>query len=799
MGSAKGAAMRVPLSLLSAFVDNSLEPKALADLMNGRMAEVEHVLTAPPRADFADVCVAQLLSLVDENEEWALWRCALPKGEAQIVVGKKYGVQAGELFAAIPAGGKLPDGSLATARQIGGFSSEGLLVSESMLGIGEEANTPLSFSPDVDRMAHPYDLLELDDAVLEFDLEPNRPDLFSLLGMARDLSAIFAEDLRMPTCAAQDWEPLPESELAIVLHAPEKVLRYAALEVNGVQVGPSPQWLQNAMRKFGMRPINNVVDAANLAMMEFGQPMHTFDRSRLKSGEIGLRMAQNGEKITTLEGVERTLTDECLLVTDGETPIALAGVMGDAHSEITASTHELLIESATFDMATVRRCSRRLSLRTESSLRFEKGLPTSQVLPAMARLAHLLQQVGGPDVRIGRHLDVHPNPPAPKLLTFSPDEARARMGMDIPDATIRARFARLGIELDAEWNAVLPDFRPDLTIQADLNEEVGRIQGYEHVKAEPPSAPLAVPRQNPVYRKGFALRHALNGAGFDEVYLGIWLGQKEIEDYRLDPAALLALKNPLTSDLTHFRTTALPDLLNAVRLNRKSRDEVRLFEIAKIYLKGENGIDERHHLSGAFVAPGPDPNGARFYETRDALVEALACLGVSVELSRPDKLDSHWHLHTFHPGRWAALSFEGVIMGVLGELHPAWVKSASLQESPVTFHVDLQSILATQPGVPRFAAPPRYPSVEYHLNVLAPQDTFVQGVLAQIHDAQLDHLVRHTLRAVYTGQGVPENKKRLTLELEFNHAERSLTHEEALQQVQGLRPRLESAGLVVEF
>lgn len=791
--------MRVPISLLSAFVDIPLGPKALADLMNGRIAEVEHVLTAPSREALADVCVAQLLSLIDENEDWALWLCALPKGEAQIVVGKKYGVKAGELFAAIPAGGSMPDGTEATAREVGGFSSEGLLVSESMLGIGDEAATPLAFSPDVDRMAHPFDLLDLDDAVLEFDLEPNRPDLFSLLGMARDLSAIFSEDLRMPTCSDRDWQPLPASDLKINLHSPEKVRRYAALEVSGVKVGPSPQWLQNAMRKFGMRPINNVVDAANLAMLEFGQPMHTFDRSSLKSGEIGLRMARSGEKLTTLDGIERNLTDECLLVTDGDTPIALAGVMGDHHSGITGATQDLLIESATFDMATVRRCSRRLALRTESSLRFEKGLPTSQVLPAMARLAHLLQVVGGPDVQIGRHLDVHPNPPAPKHLTFSPDEARARMGMDIPDTTIRNRFARLGIALDADWGAVLPDFRPDLNIQADLNEEVGRIQGYEHVKAEPPHAPLAVPRQNPVYRKGFALRHALNGAGFDEVYLGIWIGQNEIDQYQLDPSSLLALKNPLTSDLTHFRTTALPDLLNAVRLNRKSRDEVRLFEIAKIYLKGAEGIDERHHLSGAFATPGPDPTGERFYDTRDALIEALDCLGIAVELSRPSAVDAKWNLHTFHPGRWVALSFQDAVIGVLGELHPAWVKSASLMEAPVTFHVDLQGILDVQSTVPRFTAPPRYPSVEYHLNVLAPQDTFAQTVLEQIRQANLDHLVRHTLRAVYTGQGVPDSKKRLTLELEFNHTERSLTHEEALSQVQGLRPRLEATGLVVEF
>ena len=294
-----------------------------------------------------------------------------------------------------------------------------------------------------------------------------------------------------------------------------------------------------------MRPINNVVDAANLAMLELGQPMHTFDRASLGSRNISLRMAHTGEQLTTLDGEKRSLTDECLLVCDGETPIALAGIMGDAHSEITSTTTELLVESASFDMATVRRASRRLALRTESSLRFEKGLPTSQVVPAMARLAQLLLEVGGDKVQVGRAVDVFPNPPETKRIAFSADEARARMGMDVSDSTIRDRFSRLGIQLDDEWIAELPEFRPDLSIQADLNEEVGRIQGYEHVVATPPSAPLSPPRENPIYTKGFALRQALNGFGFDEVYLGIWVGEKEIECYGMAQESLLALKTRL--------------------------------------------------------------------------------------------------------------------------------------------------------------------------------------------------------------------------------------------------------------
>jgi len=353
--------------------------------------------------------------------------------------------------------------------------------------------------------------------------------------------------------------------------------------------------------------------------------------------------------------------------------------------------------------------------------------------------------------------------------------------------------------LDSDWNADLPEFRPDLNIQADLNEEVGRIQGYEHVIATPPSAPLSVPQKNPFYTKGFALRSALNGAGFDEVYLGIWVGEKEIDLYGMNKDTLLDLKNPLTAELTHFRPTALPDLLKAIGLNRKQQNEVRLFEIAKVYQRTDGAVDERHHLSGAATGLGDDPEGTRFYSTRDALIEALTTIGATPKLTRPETIDPRWHSHCFHPGRWAALELEGQVIGIIGELHPSFVKSADLPEAPVSFHVDLESLLPIQPGVPRFRPPPRFPSVEYHLNVLAPRHSYVRDILNRVEEAQLDSLVRHTLRSVYIGQGVPEDKKRLTLELEFNHAKRSLTHDEALAQVQSLRPLLEESDLVVEF
>ena len=786
--------MRVPLSLLRKLVDIPPEVSVgrLADLMNARISEVEGVHRFPDREAFAGVRAARLVEVVDSGEAYDRWAAEVDGRAVHLVVGRKYEVQPGERYAAVLAGDTTPLGEAVEARPVEGLDSDGLLLSEATAGIGSDGGHPLALAADAGE--DPWEAFELDDVVLEFDLEPNRSDLFSLIGMARDVAAIFGTELREPEMASTDWASL--DDVAIELRT-ENCSRYLALEVHGLEVGPSPQWLQNAVRKLGMRPISNVVDAANLAMLELGQPLHTFDRRQLKSGVIGLRMARAGESITTLDGVERELTDECMLVTDGDAPVALAGVMGDLHSEIAEDTSEVLVESAAFDMFTVRRCSRRLALRTEASLRFEKGLPESGVSRGAARLAHLLTQVGGAEVRIGAAVDAWPSPKAATVVPFSADEARARLGMDVPDALIRSRFARLGFEVsdraDGLWDVLVPDHRPDVDIQQALNEEVGRIHGYEHVVAELPTAPLSAPRANPVFVKGFALRRALTGLGFDEVYLGQWIGDTEVERYGLRPETLLELRNPLVEHYRYFRPSTLPDLVEAVRLNRKRLSGVRLFEVAKVYGRIDGAVVERHHLSGAVSGPDAD---AAFYGARDAVLSALDALGVSasVELGEAPA----WALgHCFHPGRQALLVHDGHVVGFLGEIHPGKAAELDLDRPFTSFHVDFEALLDGVAATPRFTPPPRFPSIEIHVNVLAPARHLSSTLLGQVSAVGLERLVRTGVRDVYTGKGVPEGQKRVTVELEFNHPERSLTQEEVLAEVRRLVGALD--GVAVEL
>lgn len=757
--------MRVPVSLLRRMApvhtgEGPVPVEVLAEVMNARVSEVEHIHRFPTREALAG-CTTRLR----------------PDGQRVVLH---------------------PDGREAT---------------EASLGIGAEAAAPLCLAPDVGESADLHTALELDDAVLEFDLEPNRPDLFSLLGMARDAAAIWDSALYPPAAEARTW---PESALRLAVQAVDRVPRYVAVELSGVKVGPSPQWLQNAVRKLGMRPINNVVDATNLVMMELGEPMHTFDRGRIQSGVIGLRMARTGETMTTLDGVQRVLTDECLLVVDGDpavgrggVPVALAGIMGSEGSGIRPDTTEVLIEAASFDMATVRRASRRLSLRTEASLRFEKGLPQAGVGPAVQRLVALLEEVCGPEVTVLGRVEHWPTPPHPRRIGVDTDRIRQRMAMDLSDDRIHRILTSSGCTVDrrahsngARWTVTVPEHRPDLAIAEDLDEEVGRIHGYEHVDARLPLAQLRPVRPNPWFVGASRTREALLAWGLDEVALSAWLSDQELQTYGLpapgDASPLVELSNPLNVELRYFRPSALPAVIDAVRENRKLFSAFGLFEIGRVYHRSAEGtIVERPSLCGAVLDPASQAQGGAFYRVRDALLDLGRQLGVELRVEttipQPQALwATPWLLH---PGRRAALvDGTGQQVGVFGELHPASTRAADLREAPTLFSVDLgllQDQLDRQRR--RFHPPPRFPGVQAHLNLLAPARLTARELLGRV---QAPDLVHKDVRDVWTGKGVPEGQRRLTLELEFLLADRSLTHVEVMERLQVVAQGLRQDPLV---
>lgn len=782
--------MRVPLSLLRRFFEPGAlnVPNAeLARVLNARVSEVEHIHPAPPREAFAGVRIVEAEApeshaALPSGEAYTRWRMRTAAGPVHIVVGDRFGLQAGQRAAAVLAGGAVPDGgAIIGSKAVAGLASDGVLVSESQLGVGKDAARPLVFAPDTALDADPWTVLCCDadgqpEVVFEFDLEPNRPDLFSLAGVARDVGAIWGLTPRLP--AGPELHGLPALDLGIRLDTP-RARHYAGLALRGVRVAPSPQWLQNTVRALGMRPINNVVDAANLVMFELGQPLHTFDRARVAGPDIVLRMAAPDERITTLDGVERTLTDECLLVCDGARPMAIAGIMGDAASEVGAGTTDVLIESAAFDMAAVRRASRRLSLRTEASLRFEKGLPVCTVAPAMARLAGLLGELCGA-VPVARSVAGDP-PPAPTPIPLDRAYLRQRLGMDIPDATMDRLLTASGLEVHAD-HVRAPEFRPDLRIAQDLVEEVGRLHGYEHVRAEAPVLPLRAPVPTPQLRLARAARRVLTAAGFDEVYLPVWIGEDDAARFQLDPARLVRLINPLAANLTMFRTTALPALVEAAVQNRKDLGSFGIFEVGRIYRRvpddaSPGAIDERQHLAGLSI-------GRDLLELRDALVELGRAVGADTALSRPARPDFAL-ADVLHPGRSVAIG----AWATAGELHPRLVRAAGLRETPVVFWADLEQLLGVHPAPVRFQPPPRLPSVVLDQNVTLPARVESASVLRAV--PALPGLVRAEVADVYR---LPDGGARVTLRFTWNHGDRTMTAEETQAALGQIRQALVDAG-----
>lgn len=791
--------MRVPLSRLLHFFDDAhrLAEVPLADLartLNARVSEVEHLHKHPLPEAFADVRVLKVIAAHERattaaGDAFTRWEMLSTAGTVHVVVGDKFGIRAGDTVAAVLAGGTVPDGTVIQPRAVAGLQSDGVLVSEAQLGVGKDATRPLTFDPHLPAQANPWTALGGSEVVLEFDLEPNRPDLFSLAGVARDCAAIWGLTLHPPRGPA--LAALPALDLPIRIETP-RARHYAALHVRGVKVGPSPQWLQNAVRALGMRPINNVVDAANLVMLELGQPVHTFDYARVGPGTIVLRMAEPGETITTLDSVTRTLTDECLLVchqaagAERARPIAIAGVMGDGSTEVHADTTEIVIESAAFDMAAVRRASRRLSLRTEASLRFEKGLPICGVMPALTRLAGLLHELCGAEPVAFSTAGLPA--PAPTAIPFNRDTVRSRLGMDVTDAEMDRLLVASGLEVGADY-VLAPEYRPDLRIPQDLLEEIGRLHGYEHVNSTAPTLPLKAPALSPVVRLARASRRVLTAAGFDEVYLPVWIGEEEVSRFQLDAERLVRLINPLASNLSLFRTTAIPALVEACIQNKKDLPTFGLFEVGRVYRRvpgdsASGAIDERQHLAG--IAVGRD-----LLEVRDVLVDLGRTLGAGVTVSRPSTPDFAL-ADVLHPGRSLALGTpDGRTWATLGELHPRLVRACGLRETPLVFWADLESLLGVHPAPVRFVPPPRHPSVVLDLNVTIGERVEAGSVLRALPD--LPNLVASEVADVYP---LPTGA-RLTLRFTWNGGDRSLTAEETNASLQAVRDALAAQGFAV--
>ena len=795
--------MKVTLNWLRNYVDFNGTPEELTERLTLLGLEVEGVerLTG----QFDGVVVAQVLSR-DKHpnaDKLSVCRVADGQGERQIVCGAQ-NFKAGDKVPLILPGASLPLKAGETqpftikVGKIRSVESHGMMCSHEELGIDPEAighrreDGLLILREDatVGQPLAAYLGLSGSDVVFDLEVTPNRPDLNSVIGIAREIAAVTGNPLRLPQVTLPAAQGASASA-SVRLEATELCPRYTARVIRGLKVGPSPAWLRSTLEKVGLRSINNVVDVSNYVMLETGQPLHTFDLRRIQANAAGLpevviRRASDGEKFTTLDGREHTLNPENLLIADAAGGIALAGIMGGLHSGIQDDTTDVLIESAYFTPTGIRRTSKSLALRSDASYRFERGADVQAAESASRRCVQLLLEVAGGTVS-GAAVDAFPNPPQVKELTLRHDRALVVLGVEIPSET-QARFlSGLGIEevgqgsgsgsATSVWR--VPSWRVDLKREVDLVEEVARLFGVDRIPSTAPRGAVGAHPFDAIFDRFAEVRRILTGLGLDEAQ-----GQTLISDTAagwVSPEVVL-LANPLSSDMNALRPSLLPGLLDSLNHNLSRRNgDVQLFEIGRVFSQ-QNGVAREGWRVAIALTGARDP---RFWSgaDRDAKADVYDLKGLVEELI--ERLGLRGVVYARRPESTALMLESATVtlggkmpLGQLGQLLPTLAKRYDLRDAVLLAELDLDVLLARGNSARSFKPLAAFPSIQRDVAMIVPEATTHEAVLAAVKQAKPNNLEAVELFDVFRGKHVPEGHKSLAYSFTYRAADRTLKDEE---------------------
>lgn len=646
--------------------------------------------------------------------------------------------------------------------------------------------------------------------VLDVYITPNRGDCLSMVGVAREIAALYGLPLRIPSPPFSREGGAVTALTSVTLQDPDLCPRYAARVVQGIRIGPSPQWMQARLEAAGQRPINNVVDVTNYVMLELGQPLHAFDLDRLAEKRIVVRRATAGEKFTTLDEVERELTDSMLVIADGEKAVAIAGVMGGQNSEVSETTTTLLLESAHFDPLAVRRASRVLGLRTEASYRFERVVDPEGVRRAVDRACELLHEIGQPEAVEGV-VDVYPHPVAQRSVTLRVTRAIELLGMDLTSHLCADSLRALGFEVRTEshdatdvLHVQVPAFRPDITLEEDLIEEIGRIYGYENI---PETLPGGATTQGGDSVEGefiSRLKRTLTTCGLQEV-VSHSLTAPSFFDAPADAARQVAVRNTLSADIGGLRRSLLPTLLDVAQLNaRHGQQHLALCEVGRVWQNepGDDGPIPVEYIAVAGLLAGPlteagwqkdtPPLVADFALARGIVERLFAELGIQDATFRAlqDRADQ---LPQFHPGRTATISLRGGHPdGIVGEVHPNVAAKLGLRERVYVFEIGLNALVEATAAAQGDGFRPltRFPAVVRDIAPHLPENVSYAAVASAVRTANEPLLEDFRLTDVFRGGPLREGTKSLTLSLTFRAADHTLSEAEITEAVQRIRTEL---------
>ncbi|MGN7388252.1 phenylalanine--tRNA ligase subunit beta [Sporosarcina sp. SAFN-015] len=784
--------MLVSTKWLNEYVNiNGIDPADLAEKITRSGIEVDSIIYRGQ--GMTNVVVGHVKECVKHPEADKLNICQVDVGEetTQIICGAPNVADGQKVIVARP-GAVLPGGMKIKKAKLRGEESNGMICSLQELGI-EGKLVPKAYAEGI--YVLPQDavpgenalpLLGLDDTVLEFDLTPNRSDALSMLGVAYEVGAILSQGIALPKIDYPLSAEKAEDMLKLRIDAAEDNPMYVAKVVKNIKVAESPLWLQNALMAAGVRPHNNVVDITNYVLMEYGQPLHAFDYDRLETGEIVVRHAKEGEIITTLDDAERKLQAHNLVITNGNEPVALAGVMGGANSEVHDGTTTVVIESAYFAPSSVRRTSREVGLRSDASTRFEKGVDPNRVQEAAERAAQLMANLAGGEVLAGSVIFDELDKTAERI-TVSPDYINSRLGMKISMEEMLNILDRLRIPTEAINGQLVidaPTRRQDLKIREDIIEEIARMYGYDEIPKTLPVSESTPGGLTPYQAKRRIVREFLEGAGLYQAITYSLTSKAHAQLFALETAPVTELLMPMSEDRSVLRQSLIPHLLEAATYNVARRiDSVSLYETGSVFLgEEEDGLPrEVEHLAAVLTGKWVDhawqaeSKKVDFYVVKgivEGLLDRLGLLhGLSFEKAVIDGM---------HPGRTANVLLQGERIGLIGQIHPTEQKKRDLKETYV-MELNLKTILSINTDELLYVPVPRFPSISRDIALVVARETSAGMLEETIRQAGGKLLKDVKLFDLYEGDNVEEGKKSLAFSLTYFDPERTLTDEEVVK------------------
>lgn len=770
---------------LESYVDIDQPVNVLAERITRTGIEVDDIIDYTK--DIKKLVVGYVQSKTPHPDADKLNICQVDIGEAepvQIVCGAP-NVDAGQTVIVATVGGRLPGGVKIKRAKLRGERSEGMICSLQEVGVPNNLvpkqfeNGIYVFSSAVKPGTDALTALYLNDQVMEFDLTPNRADALSMIGTAYETAALYNVPMTKPETQSDEVSLQTSDEINISVQNKDKVPYYSTRVVNNVTIAPSPEWMQMRLIKAGIRPINNVVDISNYVLLEYGQPLHIFDKDHIGSTQIEVRQAKANETMTTLDDQERTLQDTDIVITNGTTPIAIAGVMGGDFSEVTEDTTNVVIEGAIFDPVSIRHTSRKLNLRSEASSRFEKGIATEFVDEAVDRACYLLQSYAGGTVSQGRvaegDLGQFVTP-----IGISVDKVNKTIGFELSATDIESIFVQLGFETTNHSDiltVMVPSRRKDITIKEDLIEEIARIYGYDEIPSTLPvfedvTNGALTDRQS----KSRIVKATLEGAGLSQAINYSLVDKERAKDFALQNRSTIELLMPMSEAHSTLRQSLIPHLIDAAAYNvaRKNND-VRLYELGRVFFgNGEGELpDEVEYLSG--ILTGDYTVNA--WQGKKEAIDFFVAKGFVNRIA--EKLDINFEyeageINGLHPGRTAVVKLNGEIVGFVGELHPQTEKDNDLKRTYV-FELNYDKLMAVSVGYINYQPIPRFPGVSRDIALVVNRNMPSAKLVQVIHEHGGDILQNAEVFDVYEGEHVAEDEKSIAIRLAYLDTQQTLT------------------------